>query len=747
MTATERQQRTDAADALCTQAYADLGGPDVGVALVAVGGYGRSELAPHSDLDIVLVHDDGVELGDLAEKLWYPLWDSGAKLDHSVRSLTETFDAGEADLRVALGMLDARHLAGDPNLTLRLRTQMLGAWRRDAKRTLPELRQLVQARHKITGEVGHVSVPDIKEGEGGLRDAGVLKALVATWLVDVPHVDVERGRQALLDVRDVVHGHAGRASDRITPEMWGPIAEELGLEDALAAQIHVREIGRRLTHISRLTWHRVGQVINRSASPRARTPQLHTVAPGVAIASGEIVLDRNAKPAADPAMLLRAAAEAAERGLPLAPVTAARLARDCPDLPTPWPEEARRLMVRFLAAGEGLLPVWETLEETGALPRILPEWERIRSLPHASAIHRFTVDRHVVETVVEASHLIRRVARPDVLVVAALLHDIGKGGNGSHSEEGEPIAREIATRMGFSPDEVWLIAGLVRWHLLLSETASTRDPDDPATVASVIEHVRSPEMLSLLLALTEADAKAASAKAWSSWRASLVRQLAFRALAALRAEAAHASAPVAPEPSVDVPAAVLADPAAIHIEVEDHAGGSRVTAMSGDRVGLLADVAAMLAVQRISVRAARVWTQGDIGISSWETEADHLDPALLRTKVAAIVEGRLDARARLGKPQPGRLEPAVTVQPEASETATVLEVRMDDRPGVVALVCMALAAIGISVRSAHVSTLGPAAVDVFYVTEPHGGVLDDERAAQAAYAVREALQRTVTLEP
>ena len=138
--------------------------------------------------------------------------------------------------------------------------------------------------------------------------------------------------------------------------------------------------------------------------------------------------------------------------------------------------------MRLLAVGPGLLGVWETLEETGALEQILPEWERIRLLPHASAIHRFTVDRHVVETCIEASALIRQVARPDVLMVAALLHDIGKGSLTEHSVAGEPIARAIATRMGFDADGVELIALLVRWHLLLAETATTRDPDDPATV-------------------------------------------------------------------------------------------------------------------------------------------------------------------------------------------------------------------------------------------------------------------------
>jgi [protein-PII] uridylyltransferase len=747
LTTAERQQRATAADALCAEAYADHGGPDVGVAMVAVGGYGRGELAPHSDLDVVLIHDDDVELGELAEKVWYPLWDSGAVLDHSVRSVSETVAAASGDLRVALGMLDVRHLAGDPNLTLRLRTTMLAQWRREAKDRLVELRRMVRGRHELMGELAHVSIPDLKEAEGGLRDATALKALVATWLVDVPHVDLERCRQQLLDARDVVHAVAGRATDRIAPEMWAQMAEPLGLTDAVAVQVHVRELGRRLTHISRLTWRRTDAVIERRASVRgARRPSLTPLAPGIALSSGEVVLDSRARPAHEPLLLLRASAEAAERDVVLAPPTAARLVRESPPLPAPWPAEARHLLVRLLAAGRGLLPVWETLEETGALRQILPEWERIRSLPHASAIHRFTVDRHVVETCIEASSLIRNVARADVLMVAALLHDIGKGGLTEHSVAGEPIAREIAERMGFADDEVELIATLVRWHLLLAETATTRDPDDPATVAVVVERITTPEALSLLRALTEADAKAASPKAWSTWRAGLVRQLANRSLTALLAAATQTSTPRVPEPHVAIPPEVGLDPSRVHVSVAPVSDGARVTVISGDRVGLLADAAAMFAVQRTSVRAARVWTQDVYGVSVWETAEEHLDEGVLRSRIAAIVEGRLDARERLSRPTAGRLEPTVVVRAEASRTATVLEVRMDDRPGVVHLVCATLADLDLSVRSAHVSTLGPQAVDVFYVQESGAGALSEERAARAAHAVREALRRTVTLD-
>ncbi len=735
MTAADRAARTAEADKLCTAAYDGCGGPEVGAALIAVGGYGRAELAPYSDLDVVLVSDEGVELGEVAQQVWYPIWDSGSQLDHSVRTLPEMVATAAGDVRVASGLLDVRHLAGDSNLTLRLRTTMLAQWRRNARERLPELHEMVRTRHRLIGELAHLSVPDLKEAEGGLRDATVLNTLIATWLVDVPHGDLERCRLALLDVRDRLHEAAGRATDRVAPEAWSELAESLGLADERAAQVHVRELGRRITHLSRLAWRRVDSVLARTGSPRtARKPALEPVAAGVALSRGEVVLDKGARPADDPVLLLRAATAAAELDAVLAPPTAARLAREAAPLPDPWPAEARQLLVRMLASGRGLLAVWETLEETGALGMILPEWERIRLLPHASVIHRFTVDRHVVETCIEASELIREVSRPDVLMVAALLHDIGKGGLTEHSVAGEPIARDIATRMGFDPPTADLIALLVRHHLLLVETATTRDPDDPATVELVVGRMGTGQALSLLTALTEADAKATSSKAWSSWRAGLIRGLSRHAQAALEPGVAP---PAAVAEEVPVPVDLAEDAASI--TVEPSPDGCRVTAIAVDRIGLLADLAAVFALQRVPVRAARAWSQGRYAVSVWEVADEHLDAAILRTRFDGIVDGRLDPGARLRPADASVLAPTVVVRPEASEQATVLEVRAADRPGVVHLVCAALARLDVSVRSAHVDTLGPQAVDVFYLQEPSAGALSDTRAAEAAHAVRAAL--------
>ncbi|MFT4082446.1 MAG: ACT domain-containing protein, partial [Nocardioides sp.] len=419
----------------------------------------------------------------------------------------------------------------------------------------------------------------------------------------------------------------------------------------------------------------------------------------------------------------------------LAPPTAARLARESAPLPEPWPEEARQLFVRLLGAGRGLLLIWETLEATGALARILPEWERLRLLPHASIIHRFTVDRHVIETCIEASALLDRVARPDVLLVTALLHDIGKGGLVEHSIAGEPIAREIALRIGYDERSAELVAHLVRWHLLLAVTATTRDPGDPATIALMVDCVRDTEELSLLTALTEADARATSPKAWSTWRAQLIGDLSRRVAGVIDAGTAP---PELAYPEVEVPDAARGGAVAFWAEQTDEPSeGSRMWVLGPDRVGLLADVAATFAMQRVPVRACRAWSQGRYAVSVWELAENRVDPTVLRHRFEAIEAGRVDVAARLGATGAG--EPSVVVRPEASAQATVLEVRTLDRPGLLSAVCRALAALDIVVRSAHISTLGPQAVDVFYLQEASAGALGDTRAASAAHAVRAAL--------
>ncbi|MDQ3628126.1 MAG: [protein-PII] uridylyltransferase [Actinomycetota bacterium] len=703
-------------------------------ALVAVGGYGRAELSARSDLDVVLVHRPGTSAAlvrSLADSLWYPLWDDGVVLDHAVRDADQMRAAAARDLRAAAGMLDMRHVAGDPTLTHTLRSQTLGDWRSGARLRLPELRADSAARAERAGELAHAAVPDLKESAGGLRDGVVLRTLVATWLVDVPHVEAEACRFALLDVRDALHQVAGRATDRLSPELLPDMAELLGTTPVELGR-HVRLLGRRVAHLSQLTWRRLDQ--QRPGRVGPRRPRLVPLGPGVAQVGGEAVLAADARPGSDPLLALRVAASAARAGLLVAPSTATRLADEGARLPEPWPDEARHQFVALLSTGAALVPVWEELEQAGVVAGWLPEWSTIRCRPSEALIHRFTVDRHSLETCVEAASRAREVSRPDLLAMAALLHDLGKALPGDHSEAGAALVRAITSRMGFSEADTRTVAELVALHLFLPVSATQRDLDDPATAQLVADRIGDRGLLNLLAALTESDARAASAQAWSSWRASLVNRLVKQVRGRLGAgPVVEVATAMVPERSVPVPGHD------VRVGVTSRADGSLVWVGGSDRVGLLADVAGTLAWGGLAIRGCRARVEGGRLTSQWDLASSPVDLASLAHRLRRVLDRSVDLQERIGPDrQPGH-PPRINLLDTASAAATVLELRTADRRGLLWRLFRALAATGADVRSAHADTLGVHAVDTVYVVGPDGAPLRDAAAAALATSLQQAL--------
>ncbi|MFC7308792.1 [protein-PII] uridylyltransferase [Streptomyces monticola] len=759
-----------------------------GAALVAVGGYGRGELSPRSDLDLLLLHDgsaDAAAIAALADRIWYPVWDLGLALDHSVRTLGEARKTAGDDLKVQLGLLDARHIAGDLGLTASLRTTVLADWRNQAPKRLPQLRELCEERAARQGELQFLLEPDLKEARGGLRDATALRAVAASWLADAPRAGLADARRRLLDVRDALHLATGRATDRLALQEQDQVAADLGLLDSDTLLRQVYEAARTISYASDVTWREVGRVLrSRAVRPRLRAmlgggkpaPERTPLAEGIVEQDGEVVLARAARPDRDPVLPLRAAAAAAQAGLPLSLHAVRRLAAVARPLPTPWPAEAREQLVTLLGAGRATVEVWEALEAEGLITRVLPDWERVRCRPQRNPVHTWTVDRHLVETAVQAAELTRRVSRPDLLLVAALLHDIGKGWPGDHSVAGETIARDVAARIGFDRDDVAVLASLVRHHLLLIETATRRDLDDPATVRAVAEAVGSASTLELLHALTEADALATGPAAWSTWRASLVADLVKRVGAVLAG---------GPPP---VPAAAPATVEQERLAIEAYRTGGPVLALRAqteatepgaeeplgvelqiavpDQPGVLPAVAGVLAMHRLTVRAAELSVMelpdgvsadgatvsgGSVLFLDWRVAAEFgslPQAARLRSDLVRALDGTLDIPGRLaereaayprrrGAPAP---PPRVTVAPAGSQLATVIEVRAQDAPGLLHRIGRALEAADVRVRSAHVSTLGANAVDAFYVTGPEGAPLPGADAAAVARGLEEALR-------
>lgn len=743
-----RRAYSDAVDAWLRGLFDAAGGANGPVALAAVGGTGRRHLAPGSDLDLVLLHDGRSSISELADRLWYPIWDSGIKLDHSVRTPDDALRMAHDDLKVAVGLLDVRHIAGVEGMTLALRERALAQWRESAQVRLPLLRADAQGRSEQHGELAYLLEPDLKESYGGLREATNLRAMAASWLVDVPRSGVDAAFDVLLDARDALHLVSGRSSDQLLLQEQDAVAQASGHTDADALLRAVCSAGRTLAYANDVAWYRAERAMRK---PRRRILGLRAqpaagerrpLAEGVVEFDGEVVLARGADPAADAGLGLRAASAAAQNGLALAPALLDRIADAQIDLPVPWPRDVRESFVAFLGAGPAALPVWEAVDQAGLWDRWLPGWERLRALPQRNPVHRFTVDRHLVEVAVQAAALTRRVVRPDLLLVGALLHDIGKGLPGDHTEQGLPLVAAMAERMGFDRDDVDTLVDLCRYHLLLPDMATRRDLDDPATAAAVAEAVGSNERLDLLHALTEADARGTGPLAWTEWRAALINELVAVTHAVLRGE----------EPSrvEALPAdhRLIASKGLV-VEVEAHGPAWRVSVGADDRPGLLAVVAGVLSVNRLGVRAASLSTVGQRAIQAWTVQPDFGDPPgadKLRDDLRAVLDGHLDLGARLAAREQAyarhRIDvpaPRVDVHDGASDEATVIEIRAHDGPALLHRVASAIARTGASVRSAQVATMGADALDVFYLVDAHGQPLPRPLTAEVVGAVLEEL--------
>jgi [protein-PII] uridylyltransferase len=425
---------------------------EINGALVAVGGYGRAELSPGSDIDLYLIHDAGVDVSALADRLWYPIWDEGIKLGHAVRTVKETIALASDDLDTATAVLSVRFLAGDESLADQLREKGSAAWQKRSKRWLAELDERINQRHEQAGEVAFLLEPDLKEGRGGLRDHDMIR-----WALQVDRPDVTAAledsfddlagpAELLLAARCELHRATGRATNTLQLQDQERVADAMGYADADVLMQNLAGAAHAIEWATERFWRRTERLIRSSGRATRRTHVSAVLSPGV------VVVDDEAHIAADAdvdeqSYVFRFAASAAHAGVPMGGRSLRMLASRGVPPGEEWTDATRRAFISLLGSGSAVMHTVESLERYGLFSRYLPEWRAVRSLPQRNAFHTYTVDRHLLQTVANATEFVRDVSRPDLLLLGALLHDLGKGYPGDHTEAGVVLVDTVSAAL------------------------------------------------------------------------------------------------------------------------------------------------------------------------------------------------------------------------------------------------------------------------------------------------------------
>jgi [protein-PII] uridylyltransferase len=719
-----------------------------GIALVAVGGYGRAELCPQSDIDVMLVHDRRMDISAIAERIWYPIWDQELHLGHSVCTVRDALALGADDLDTATSLLSARLVAGDPRPAANLAAGAVGRWRKRSPEVLWQIADRVEQRHEKAGDNAFRPEPDLKEGRGGLRDVHALRWAEAAHevLFDEDAAALDEVYAILLDARVELQRLTGRPANVLASEHQPAVAGALGYSSAEELMARIAEAARTIAWTSDDAWRRLavaaqasrGRGIRRRTGPRG----VAGARPGLRVGNAEVFVEDDVD-AADPVLVLRAAATAARHGAIIERRSLERLAAAASPWPEPWDDETRLQLIELLGSGPWAIRVIEGLDQRGVWGRVLPEWAPVRSRPQPGAFHDFTVDRHLLETVAAASRLTPQVRRPDLLLMAALLHDIGKGSGGDHAAAAADIAERVAARMGFAPDDIATVVWLVGQHLLLRDVATRRDIDDPATTQQVASQVGTIDRLRLLAALTEADGLATSATAWDPWTAHLIARLVERVEHLLQGSGDAGGAAAFPTP--DQVARLMDGERRIEV------AGDVVTVMTTDRPGVFSRVAGVLALHGLDVLAASAYSAHGRALAEFRVTDPFRDEtpwSRVTADLELALDGRLALQARLSERvrtyatrRPAVVGPAPTVgfDDRASEDATVIDVQAADGIGVLYRITQALAELDLDIRSARVQTLGERVHDAFYVRDREGKITDTRTLAEIERAILHGL--------
>jgi [protein-PII] uridylyltransferase len=787
---------------------------DEPITLLAVGGYGRGEMAAHSDVDIGFLTRTAPSpaTAQVIETMLYALWDLGLKVGHSSRSLDEMIRQAKADVTVRTALLEARFVAGDTALYDDAARRFKSEIQRGTERQfIADKLAERDARHRRMGDTRYVVEPNVKEGKGSLRDLHAL-FWIGKYIFDVQRarqlVDVglftaqeyrgfHRADDFLWAVRCHLHVITGRAEDRLTFDVQREVAARMRFHDRgdkPAVERFMQFYFLQARSVGTLTGVFLAHLDERFASRGRRfgLPHLRRSPKrlnGFVLDRGRLALPDDDFFRDDPVRLVEIFALADAHRLEIHPLAMRAASRDAKLIDEHRQDpRANALFLEVLTSPSDPELVLRWMNEAGVMGRFIPDFGRVVAMMQFDMYHHFTVDEHTIQaigllarieagTLVEdhplASAIFDQIVSRRVLRVAVLLHDIAKGRGGDHSVLGAEVALRLCPRFGLTPVETETVSWLVRYHLLMSDTAFKRDLSDFKTILDFAGLVASPERLRLLLVLTIVDIRAVGSGTWNSWKRQLLATLFESAEEVLRLghkqrgraeriaarqerlagllgwDEARFAAFVRrlPEPywiaepddvlehNARLMAAAGDAPLSIDAQVYEERGATLVTIYAADHPGLFYRIAGAIHVAGGNIIDARIHTTRDgMAIDNFLVQDPFgrpFDDSAQLARLRIAIEDALANRGKLNdrlvaKPAPRTRADAFTIHPnalinnEASNRFTVIEVNARDRPALLNQLAQALFQSKVTIHSAHVATYGERAVDTFYVTDLTG---------------------------
>jgi [protein-PII] uridylyltransferase len=774
------EERTTQVDRIVIAAFdAALAGQlGEGMAALAVGGFGRRELFPYSDVDVLLLVSDHLTPASLKQSVGVfvqTLWDAGLRLSHSVRTVQECCQLHEGNTELSISLIDRRFLRGDHQLMNRLENELPKFFRLHGRTLARDLSKLTRARHlKYQNTIYHLE-PNLKETPGGLRDLHVIHWLKRLHQWQEPG-DNAGAREFLIPLRTYLHDRSKRDDNVLNFEAQDQVSAE---PEAMMRHYfrHARSIHRAAIDLIEQSEQREPSLLGQFRDWRSRLSNADFT-----VARERVYLRAPGQLAGDPALLLRLFEFTSRHGLQLARDTERRIREALPELEAslrqPGWAAIRELFNQKTSVG------LRAMEETGVLAVILPEWKRIECLVVRDFYHRYTVDEHTLVAIEMLEHiedarfrdLASEIDQPWLLRIALLLHDIGKGG-GNHVATGIQLATAITDRMGVPREQADLVLFLVEQHLALSKVMISRDLNDAATGRALAGQVGTVERLKLLTLVTFADISAVNPAAMTPWRREQLWRtylLAYGELTReLETERVHAGANSTQElasfmegfptryPRTHSAAEIQrhlqlsrdAQSAGVAIDIERQPGFYRLVVATPDRPFLFASISGALAALGMNILKAEAFANAAHFVLDTFTFSDpsrslELNPTefeRLRDTVARVVMGRDDVRRLLkSRPRPGKrprqIQPAITFDNDASPAASLIEIVAEDRPGLLYDVTSAMSESGCNIEVVLIDTEAQRALDVFYVTL-NGRKLAQEELIQLRTALLAACSR------